>query len=262
MDFLKKHYEKILLGVMLLGLIGVLVFMLFYIGSEKERMQQTSESYINPHPHELPGLDMTPFDSASARAKTPYRLDFETANKLFNPEDWQRALDNTLLKVATKIGPQVVVVTNISPLYFVVSLDSVITNELGVRYLIKAEHEAAPIPARRRPVPYYCSAGEKGNADFELLSVKGPPEAPDGLQLKLADTGEIVTIAKDKSYRRVDGYTADFRYDPEKKAFKARRAGDRVSFGGADYSVVEVNEHEVILQDLSNEKKTSLPFGP
>ena len=36
MDFLKKHYEKVLLGVMLAGLIGVLVFMLFYIASDTE----------------------------------------------------------------------------------------------------------------------------------------------------------------------------------------------------------------------------------
>ncbi len=35
MEFLKKHYEKILLGVVLAGLIGVLVFMMFYIAADK-----------------------------------------------------------------------------------------------------------------------------------------------------------------------------------------------------------------------------------
>ena len=35
MQFLKKHYEKILLGIVLAGLIGVLVFMLFYIAADK-----------------------------------------------------------------------------------------------------------------------------------------------------------------------------------------------------------------------------------
>ena len=44
MDFLKRHYEKILLGVMLAGLIGVLVFMLFYIASDKAAMEIPSSS--------------------------------------------------------------------------------------------------------------------------------------------------------------------------------------------------------------------------
>ncbi len=55
---------------------------------------------------------------------------------------------------------------------------------------------------------------------------------------------------------------ADFRYDPEKKVFRDRRVGDKVSFGGTDYVVVEVNQNELILSDQSNQKKTSLPFAP
>ena len=39
MDFLKKHYEKILLSVVLLGLVGALVFMAFIIPSEQEQGQ-------------------------------------------------------------------------------------------------------------------------------------------------------------------------------------------------------------------------------
>ena len=64
MDFLKKHYEKILLGVMLAGLIGVLVFMLFYIASDKADMANKRDSLTNPHVKALTNLDMTVQDSA------------------------------------------------------------------------------------------------------------------------------------------------------------------------------------------------------
>jgi hypothetical protein len=262
MDFLKKHYEKVLLGAMLAGLIGVLVFMLFFIRSDTEEMAQKRDSYINPRVKELTNLDMTILDGAMARLKAPYLLDLETTNKLFNPLEWQRGLDGNLLLAQKRTGVQVAVVTNMTPLYTIVSLDSVITNELGVRYVIKVERQAAPTSAKRRPVPHYVSKGDKANNDFALLDVKGAPEAPDGLVVKLVDTGEVVTIGTGKPYRRVDGYAVDFRYDPERKAFHNRRAGDRVAFGGSDYTVVEVNEHELILQDLSNQKKTSLPFNP
>ena len=80
--------------------------------------------------------------------------------------------------------------------------------------------------------------------------------------LKLVDTGEVVTVSRDKPYRRVDGYMADFRYDPERKVFRGRRTGDKVSFGGVDYVVVDVNQNELILSDQSNQKKTSLLFAP
>jgi hypothetical protein len=261
MDFLKKHYEKVLLGLMLAGLIGVLVFMIFYIAADTTDMENKRTSLINPPVKALTNLDMTLQDSAILRLKSAYNLDLETTNKLLNPMEWQRALDNTLIP-AKITGLHVAVVTNILPLFLVISNVSSQTNELGARYVISVERQAAPTPAKRRPTSHFVSVNDKPNDAFALLQVKGPPENPDALVLKLADSGEVVTISHDKPYRRVDGYAADFRYDPERKVFHGRRIGDKVSFGGVDYVVVEVNQNELILSDQSNQKKTSLPFVP
>ena len=264
MAFLRKHYEKILLGVMLAGLIGVLVFMLFFIASDQEDMQKKRDFVLNPPVRELTNLDMTMLDGVMARAKAPYNLDLESTNKLFNPMEWQKALDGTLILVNKRTGLQVAVVTNIAPLYLIVSLDSVITNELGARYVIQVERQSAPTLAKRRPTRHYVAKDEKPSSSdpFVLQTVNGPADNPDSLTLKLNDSGEVITISKDKSYRRPDAYSADFRYDPEKKVFRGERAGDKVSFGGVDYTVVDVNSNELILEDQSNQKKTSLPFVP
>ena len=69
MDFLKKHYEKILLGVMLAGLIGVLVFMLFYIASDTAGMEEKRNSLIHRKANALTNLDLTLEDSSLARLK-------------------------------------------------------------------------------------------------------------------------------------------------------------------------------------------------
>jgi hypothetical protein len=56
-NFLKKHYEKILLGLVLAGLIGVLVFMLFYIAADRDvdGSDKTSKGLIfNPPAKALP----------------------------------------------------------------------------------------------------------------------------------------------------------------------------------------------------------------
>ena len=282
MDFLKKHYEKVLLGLMLAGLIGVLVFMIFYISNDRTDMETKRTSLINPPVKALTNLDLTLQDSAILRLKSPFMLDLETTNKLLNPQEWQKNLDGNLIPAAKKTGLQVAVVTNITPLYLVIKLVSSRTNELGARYGISVERQAAASRAKRFPTPRYVSIGDKANDDFELLQVKGAPENPEALILKLTGTAsgvnganpgvtgmnystgqaEPVTISRDKPYLHVEGYTADFRYDPERKAFHDMRIGSKAPFGGVDYVVVEVNQNELILSDQSNQKKTSLPFVP
>lgn len=261
MQFLKKHYEKILLGLVLTGLIGVLVFMLFYIAADKQEMESNVEGLINPPVKPLPDLNLTTNNAVLARLQSPFSLDFETGNKVFNPFEWQKTMDNQLVRKAS-LGAQQAVVTSITPLYLILTLDSVKTNEFGVRYVIGVEKQAAQNFSQRRKQQRYVSPGDKANDTFALEEVKGAPDNPDSLLLKLVDSGETVSVSASKPYRRVDDYMADFRYDPEKKVFRGRRVGDRVSFGGVDYAVVEISKNELILTDQSNQKKTPLPFTP
>ena len=245
MDFLKKHYEKILLGFVLAGLIGVLVFMILYIASDREEMAQKREGLIHPRVTALTNLDLTVQSNAMA--------------------DWLKYPDGRIvpLKTGNEIGLNAVVVTNITPLYLILSLDEVVTNELGVRYTVGVEKQAALTAARRRKQSHLIAEDGEVKDLFKLVKVTGAKENPDALVLKLADDGEEVSIALGKPYRRVEAYIADFRYPPENnKTFHGRRIGDKVSFGGTDYLVVEVNQNELILADQSNQKKTSLPFTP
>jgi hypothetical protein len=161
-----------------------------------------------------------------------------------------------------RTGPQVVVVTNISPLYTLVWLDSVMTNDMGVRYVIIIQRQGAAQRSKRMVSSQYVSVGDKPNSDFTLLSVKGPPENPEDLELKLADNNQIVHISKTYTNRETVAYAADFRYDPERYAAHGCRTGEKLRFGGGQYTVDEVNQNELILEDQSNHKKTSLPFTP
>ena len=47
MDFVKKHYEKILLGVVLLGLVGALVFLPYWIRYDRDVLDATERG--SPH---------------------------------------------------------------------------------------------------------------------------------------------------------------------------------------------------------------------
>jgi hypothetical protein len=171
--------------------------------------------------------------------------------------------DGTLIKIKTghEIGAEAAVVTKITPLYFTLTLDSVETNELGARYVIGVERQAAAFPAARRKQQRYASVGDKKDS-FTLVSIAGAPENPDKLILKLADTGETAVVSKDKSFQRVDGYSADLKYDPENQKWLGRRVGADLKFAGDDYNIVAIHQNEVILSAQSNQKRTTLRYAP
>lgn len=263
MDFIKKNYEKILLGIVLAGLIGVLVFMFFYISADHEAMVNSSNGYIKRTAPPLPDLDLSVESQALARVQGNYTLDFNTTNKLFNTMEWQKTADGSLIKISNgnEIGAGAAKVTGIHPLYFKLSFDETMTNEFGARYQVYVEKQAEKQLYKRRPEQHFVSVGDK-NDSFELLSVSGDPSNPSALKVKLVDTGETVTVQPGKPYQRVDAYSADFSYAPEKKVFNGKRVGDLVSFAGVDYLVQDVNQDELVLEDQSNQRKYTLPYSP
>jgi hypothetical protein len=263
MDFIKKNYDKIILSAALLGVIGFLVFLPFVISSEQAALKDAHDQVTNPHPTPLPPVDMGRETNVTQRVQSPAGYDFSNTNKLFNPIEWKRALDGTLIPVKTGSQPAAdVVVAKIIPLYYVLSLDSVVTNGLAPRYVVGVEHQGAANPTQRRKQQRFVSPDDPKKDAFTLLQVKGVPENPDELVLKLADTGETVSIGPGKPYQRVDAYAADLRYDPEKKIFPAKRVGAGISFAGGDYIVVAIDDDEVVLFDQSNQKKTTLRYAP
>jgi hypothetical protein len=265
MEFVKKHYEKIILSAVLLGVVGFLVFLPFVIASEDEQLRESREKITNPPVKPLPPVDLTRQEAISQRLKTPANFDFSTTNRLFNPLEWKRNTDGTLFPIrnGNETGPRAAVVTKITPLYFIITFDSVETNGAAPRYVVGVEHQGAEKPSARRKQQRYVSPGEKKDL-FILSDVKGDPADPDGLVLKLTDSGDMVTVSKDKPYQRVEGYTADLKYDVERppRNFAGLRPGSRISFGNEDYIVVAVDADAVILSAQSNQKKTTLPFTP
>jgi hypothetical protein len=220
---------------------------------------QVVKSPVKP----LPPLDLTREAGISQRVQSPADFDFSTTNRLFNPLEWKKRPDGTLfpIKNGNETGAGAAVVAKITPLYFIVTFDSVETNGESPRYVIGVERQTAEKPALRRKQPRYFSLGEKKDS-FILSEVKGDPADPSGLVLKFTDTGDTVTVSKDKPFQRVDAYAADLRYDLERKNFAGKRVGSALSFGGEDYIVVAVDADEVILAAQSNQKKTTLRYAP
>jgi hypothetical protein len=267
MDFLKKHYEKVLLGVVLVGLAVAAAFLPFMIGSERETLKAKRDSILNPRVTPLPVLNLSTQEDLLKRLEAPLAADFSSTNKLFNPVQWQKTPDGRWIKIqnGNEIGPDACVVTNLTPLYLILTLDSVTVSDTGVRYFIGIENEAAARPTQRRKRQTTATLNAK-NDTFTLREAKGPPENPTELVLEMNDSGERATLAKDRPFKRVDGYMADLKYPPENKTWASQRVGATLFFFGDVFTIrsinlVATNQYEVVLSAKSNGKNTARPFN-
>ena len=126
MDFLKKHYEKVLLGVVLLGLAVAVAFLPFKIASEKQKLEDMRNQLIHPKVKPLTNLDLALPDAVLKRVAAPALVNLSPPHRLVNPMAWQKAADGHLIKVdSTNIGPAAVVITKMLPLYLKLTFDNV-----------------------------------------------------------------------------------------------------------------------------------------
>lgn len=273
MQFLKNHYEKILLGAVLLGLVGVLVAMWFVIGADRQKMEDLKNTYFPKAPTPLPDLDLKAQDEAMRRVASPPVLDWSATNRLFNPVQWLVDKNGKLIKVdnPNKIGPGAVVITKIEPLYFTITLETASTNELGGFYTFTEEDQSAFIASQRRVRRHYAAPGETvpddrvvpgKNEGFKLVAFKGAPENPDELDLILLGTGEAVKVSKSKPFQRVDGYTASLTYAPDKLNATGLRVGSLLRFGGDTYNIVGIDQSQMVLLAQSNQKRWTIAYKP
>ncbi len=262
MDWLKKNYEKLILGVVLVVAMGAVAAVPILISRTRTELENQRNLIMRRPIKPLPPLNLAPQEAVLQRLEAPLNLDLGRPHNLFNPVQWQRTPDGRLIKLekGTEVGPEAAVVTSTTPLYLILTLDSVGPTTDGVPsgYLIGIERQAAAAPADRRKRQSFVRLNEKRERLFTLREVQGPPDNPTALILELGDSGERISLSKDQPYRRVEGYLADIRYDPEKRSFNSRRVGDRITIAGEEYNIVAITENEVVVSHRLTGKKTTI----
>jgi hypothetical protein len=266
MQFIKKNYEKVLLGLVLVGLVAVAVFLLFLVSNEKDAQQARRDKILSIPPKDLQPPDLSQPEAFLKRADQVVIWNFsDDTNKLFNPVRWQRAADGRVFK--NPVGDlRRLEVTRISPLFLIISLDSITLSDSGARFGISVELQAATRPNMRGKRTFYVSAGEKkefgeNKYTFTVREAKGPADNPSELVLDLTETeSRLISISKEKPFKRADGYMADLRFAPENRTFLSRRVGDRITVAGEEYNIVAISENEVVLSAKSNQKKWTITY--
>ena len=260
MEFLKKNYEKIVLGVVLVVLtIGVGLLPVF-INAEKSKLAELSDKRLRLKVPELPPPPMTNQTAALERLASGERWNFTRDHNLFNPMAWQREPGGKLVKLRPGkelFGPSALEIVRITPLYLKLTYNGT----SGSGYLVGFSNEAAG-----RGVPRsgerLVSPDDKKKDIFTLKNVvTGASNAATGLVLEMNDEShDSVTIGPGQPYLRVEGYKADLKYPPDNnRQFNNQIKGASLPLSGVVYKIVAITTNSVIVS-APNDKKTAIFF--
>jgi hypothetical protein len=254
MEFLKRHYEKIVLCLVLLGLAGAAIWM-------KTKMDNVSTSA--PPPPRPPGritppapINLVTDELALAQITNPPPVVLNGDHNLFNPVTWKR-LPNGEIKKFIKTGADALSVTGITPLYTIISYDHPSGN--GPIYIMTtAQHVDLRHPGRK--ASEFAKKDEKPKSGlYTIRGIKGAPEDPTELELEIPETGETVTVSTNKPYQRVDSCIADLKYDPDPGLpLRKQSVNDTIKLDADIYKIVEITNNAVRVQSARTTKVTEV----
>ena len=251
-DILKSHYEKLMLGLALLGLAVAVVVLLQAKAEEEQKINDYLQRVAAARPAPVKAVDLGRLEGTIKKAQAPPGLNLDGEHKVFNPVKWQRRGDGAWVKTVkgTEGTVDELEIGRIGPLLYIIALDKF----TGAGYTFALTNEAAlpPYPKTSKP---FLSLNETNKPFLILREIKGSPESPE-LVLEIKDTGERVVVTKDQPFVRTNTFDVDLKWKVENKEFKKQRTNSVLNLGGDLYKIVAINPAEVVLSAPNDKKYT------
>jgi hypothetical protein len=180
MEFLKKHYEKVILSVILALLAVALALLPGRIEGIRIELQERRDSLIKSAKN-YPQINMAEFFAALSGLTNYPVVKLSGEHNLFTPVLWLVDANGQIVKVVSEkqVGPQALKITKISPLYYIISLERVSGSSYSIGLLMNLllDHTIEKTKTR------YVSSTSPKTEFFNISEVKGEPNNPDSLFL-------------------------------------------------------------------------------
>ena len=257
MDFIKKHYEKVILSAVLLALAVGAFLLTLSVEKVKAAIQEQGKIRTTRQKAAVKPIDLSTNQLALDRMTKGVKLDFSGAHNLANPVRWIEDRNKQVVRARPGVGqgPSGLVLVKQTPLNLLISFEGIAGTGDEIRYQFRVEKQYARKADARRPTVISTTLNNKTQDNlFTLREIRGDKSAPSELVIELLDVGERVVISKEKPYSRPLGFMADLRYEFEKKDFNNRRVDDSVVLGGKTYKIVAISKDEVVVSEESQKR--------
>jgi len=263
MQFLKKHYEKIILCIVLLALAVAAVMLGIKVSAIKRSLAKAGQT-IDSYPRvPLNPVDLTAFEQSLAMHTNPPAIAMTNRHLLFNPVRWYKKPDGSIIKVATgtEIGIGALQCTSIKPLKRIISLESASGTGDRARFAIGVTKQGALDRLEQRKKMQYASLNDK-NKYFLLKEVRGDVQVDATLVLVWVEdeSNEELLVSKAMPNEKVTDYMVDLSYPPDNIEFKGKRVNDAIAIAGENYIIIAITENQVVMSAERNQKRTIVPL--
>jgi hypothetical protein len=255
MQFLRRHFEKIVLSAVLAGLGAVA----FWLSVAVKEVKEVKPITFGPPPGTKPltNVDLAPLRAALANMTEAPALELSGEHNVFNPVTWKRRPNGDLVKM-TRQGATALTVTEIRPLYFTVSVNR--GSPLG--FAMVARH------ALGHEMNWYAVVGRAADASHPYPVVTatntGSADKPTWLlQVRIPEDGVVVPVSEGKPYKKVETYEADFKYSASDSTnvFNKGHVGDSLPLSGESFRILAITSNAVTMQDARTAQKTEIQWN-
>jgi hypothetical protein len=262
MDFIKKHYEKLVLGVVLLAVAGVAISLVLAVSQVKADLETALAQAAGAKQKSLQPVNLVTNEMELARVvkHMPVVLG-DPDHYTFNPVTWARAANGRIepTRGRADMGAAGLAYVESHDLYLEIGFSAVAGTPETPRYQFSIRRDYEKTPKLRTPIVESVAVGaESKDQIFKLLEIKGPKEDPTDFICELVSTREQFTISKTKTFRKTQGYSADLRYEANKQSFNTKRVGDSLNLSGAVYKIVAIEKDELVVSAPNSVRTTVL----
>lgn len=252
-DVFRNHYEKVILGLALIGLAVAVVILMKASAAEQEKIREYLRDVSRRAAAPVKPVDLSRLEATSKKAQSPPGLVLAGEHNLLNPVKWQRRGDGAWVKnvKGTEGTVDELEVIRIAPLQYIITLDKF----TGTGYTIVVTNEAALPPYPKRYSQFY-TLNDTNKPLLILRQIVGAPDNPDALVVEIKESGERVEVGRERPFVRTNTFEADLKWKVENRSFNKQRTNSVLALGTDPYKIVAINPAEVVLSAPNDKKYT------
>lgn len=268
MQFIKKHYDKIILSAVLLLLAVVAVMLPFAVSAFKTELATSRIQTATTPPAPFEHTDLSTNKALIARSAAPKAPVLSGEHNLLNPRTWTRRADGTLVKseFGAEQGIDAIRVVKIDALKLSVEFVNPDLSLATPTYKFKLIN-----PETRTTNTYTLQQGQQASRviPIAIKSVVGPANNPTAfaLTLRMANRPEetIDEVGPNKAFERVVGYVAEFYNTSNQQRIPAKKKGDNLPNLPGDsetYTIINIEAASALIEAKSSGVRKDIPLTP